>query len=354
MADHSAYKLGRKPARFDPRIPEFGHYLTTQLPPSPPVCDWTQRVADWRMLKNDVEGDCTSAGCGHQIMGWSANASTQAAITDQDAESFYSASCGYDPSNQDTDQGGVELDVLTYWHKNGYAGHKLDAFASLDVGNRTNVKDAIWILGGVYIGVNLPISAQNQEQWQVPSQGLTGDGAPGSWGGHCVVCLGYTDQYVAFVSWGKVMTMTWDFWNSYVEEAWGLVSKEWLKANGVSPSGFKYDDLISDMKAIGSTPLDNLRDVSDDPILLEFKWNELTIDIKQAAATWVVGLLASALAAHGYINDSGLQTWAGVAAVAFATWSHLTTIHKMNWTTADFVGAISDVIDIIQRSKKQH
>ncbi len=353
--DHSQMKLGRLPAKFDKRIPEFSRYLTAKLPMSPPACDWSSKLEDWKMLANDRLGDCTAAGCAHAIMAWTQNASTLANITDNDTVSFYERSAGYDPQDSDSDRGAVELDVLNYWHRNDFAGHKLDAFASLDIGNRANIKDAIWLCGGIYIGINLPLSARDQEIWDVPSGGLKGDGAPSSWGGHAVQCIAFTNQYIVCVTWGQLKTMTWEFWNAYVEEAWALVSRDWLKSNGVSPSGFKYDELIADMAALGDTsPMGKLQEAIEDPVLADLTWGDVTISLHEAAATWALGIIATALAAYGQFDSNSYTTWLGAAGALYATWRNLARVHGMNMKTQDLVTAAAEVIDILMRSKRTH
>jgi len=353
--NHAAMKLGRLPAKFDKRVPEFSRYLKSALPPAPPSTKWREAVSEWGLMGNDTLGNCTAASKIHDLQLWTSNASKEATLTAADAIKFYSQTTGYIEGDPSTDQGGIMLDVLNWWLKNDLAGHKIDAYATLDFNNRANIRDAVWLLGLADIGVNLPITAQTQEDWVLTPDGLKGDGEPASWGRHDCTIVDYDENWCYIATWGIIKRASWEWVHSYCEEAYAILSKEWLKSTGNTPSGFDYESLVQDMAVLGDTsPLGGLRELTDDPVLLEFKWNDLTIDINQAAATWVVGLLATALATHGYLNDSGIQTWIGVAAAAFATWSHLTTIHKMNWTTADFVQAISDVVDIIQRSKKPH
>ena len=77
----------------------------------------------------------------------------------------YSAACGYKLGDPSTDQGGNEQDVLKYWQNNPIRGHKLDAWATVDVTNPLEVKQSIWVTGGVYAAVSLPITAQKQDVW---------------------------------------------------------------------------------------------------------------------------------------------------------------------------------------------
>lgn len=351
-ADHSAMKLGRLPAKIDPRVPKLSQYLTSKLPVSPPVCDWSLRSDGWDMLANDRIGDCTAVGCANSVSLWTANASKEVSLTEQDVIEFYSRSCGYDPSNPDTDRGGVEVDVLRYWHENSIAGHPLDAFAVLDVGNRANIKDAIWLCGVAYLGINLPLSAQTQELWDIPEGGAIGDGEPGSWGGHCVIAVGYNDKGLTIVTWGQTKFMTWDFFNVYCEEAYALLSKEWIKQEGVSPSGFNYPALIKDMRQLGDNPMERLHETVDDPVLLELHWRDVTIDVKWAAATWFVGLIFAAILSAGQGDASAWQTWVGGLGTVAATWLNLTRVHHNNISTRDLVDAFVEVIQFLQDRKK--
>ena len=195
-------------------------------------------------------GDCTCAAVGHAIQTWTANAGEQFIPSDNTILQLYEKSCGYDPNNPATDQGGVETTVLGYWKSNPVAGHALDAFASVDPHNVVEIKQAVVCMGVVYIGVALPISAQTQDVWDVTDPHLQGDSAPGSWGGHAVVVVGYNSRGPLVITWGKVLQMTWAFWLAYCDEAYALLSKDWLAKNGVSPSGFNYAQLEADMAAL--------------------------------------------------------------------------------------------------------
>jgi hypothetical protein len=48
--------------------------------------------------------------------------------------------------------------------------------------------------------------------------------------------------------------MTWAWFEKYCSEAYALVSKDWLSASGVSPSGFDLATLESDLKAVSADP----------------------------------------------------------------------------------------------------
>ncbi len=113
-----------------------------------------------------------------------------------------------------------------------------------------DVKDAIWLFGGVYIGLALPVSAQSQDVWVVPAGGLSGDGAPGSWGGHAVYVVAYDARGLTCITWGRLKRMSWNFWAAYCDEAYGLLAKDWFEASGEAPSGFDVAALAGDMAAL--------------------------------------------------------------------------------------------------------
>jgi hypothetical protein len=248
MADHSKMKLGRKAIKTDSRTMLLGDYLTPALPPPPPSADWSNGIVSWGMMLNDQLGDCTIAGCGHAVQVWTANLGNEVTVPDATIEKYYEQWDGYEPGDPSTDNGGVELDVLNDWKKQNFAGHKLTAFADPKPVNLTEVRQSIALFGGVYIGLSLPVTAQNQDVWDlVPDAGS--DAAPGSWGGHCVFVPAYDANGFTCITWGAPKKMTLAFWIAYCDEAHTLLSQDWLAAKG-SPSGFDQAQLLADLKAI--------------------------------------------------------------------------------------------------------
>jgi len=216
MADHSKMKLGRKAIKTDTR--------TLAL------------------------GDCTIAGAAHAVQVFSANTGAIDTVPDATVESYYEQWDGYVPGNPSTDHGGVELDVLNDWQKNGFAGNALTAFADPRVSNLTEIRQSIALFGGVYIGLSLPVTAQNQDVWDVVPKGGA-NAKPGSWGGHCVFVAAYDQKGFTCITWGELKTMTVAFWKKYVDEAHTLLSPVWISAKG-SPGGFDMAQLQADLKAI--------------------------------------------------------------------------------------------------------
>jgi hypothetical protein len=327
MIDHSTMRLGKRPRRHDPRTLMLARYLKGALPPAPSSVDYTRGITDWGLMLNDQLGCCTIAAAAHAVQTWTANAGNQEiTFPDPVILDYYKTWDGYNPADPFTDQGGVELNVLNDWRQQGFAGQTLDAYAAIDLGTHDTgngtgensnpqrvsivpnpeVMDAIWLFGGAYIGVELPITAQNQDVWDIDAQDSQ-DSTPGSWGGHAVYLVGYDsgtatpggasaqagvpvlpnpgpddetpvttpslsappllNQEGSFagpspvscvpcpgtltcITWGQLKKMTWAWFAKYCSEAYALVSKDWIEATGISPSGFDLAALEDDLKQV--------------------------------------------------------------------------------------------------------
>jgi hypothetical protein len=200
-------------------------------------------------MLNDDLGDCTIAAAGHMIQTWTANAGAAFVPSDEQILRAYEDVSGYSPSDPSSDAGAVELDVLKYWREVGIAGRKIDAFASLEPSNEDHIRQSVSLFGGCYIGVQLPACAQGQNVWVMPPYGPTGDGAPGSWGGHAVPVVGYGRRGLTVVTWGKLLRMSWQFWRAYVDESYAILSTDFLIA-GKAPNGFDQHQLRTDLNLV--------------------------------------------------------------------------------------------------------
>lgn len=257
MADHSKMRLGKRAPRIDSRTLMLAKYMK-DLPPPPESVDYTKGLTSFGMMMNDSLGDCTIAGCGHAIQIWTANQGSESTVADSDVLAAYEAWDGYNPADPSTDQGGVEIDVLNDWRQNGLAGHKLLAYADPDPGNQVHVKQAIELFGGVYIGLQLPLTAQNQDVWDVVSESFFGKlksliipeyspSDPGSWGGHCVFVPQYDANGLTCITWGALKRMTWAFWAKYCDESHALLSPEWVNNR---QTGFDLVSLQADLQSV--------------------------------------------------------------------------------------------------------
>jgi hypothetical protein len=242
------FRLGRLPVRTDVRTLQLARYVDrTKLPAPPASYDETQHVAEWPMYANDRLGDCTCAAAGHMIEAWTgASRGHDTEISERSVVSAFEAVKIVDP--QTGEEGAVELDVLNYWRKHGIGRHKIGAFAKVSTWDHTLVKTGAFIFGGLYIGLSLPKTAQDQAVWDW-THSLSGPAAPGSWGGHAVDVVRYDKKGVTVVTWGRLQEMTWAFWDRYCDEAYCIISNDFL-SGGKAPNGLDLSALNSDLALV--------------------------------------------------------------------------------------------------------
>lgn len=240
-------KLGKLAPKHDRRNLQLANYLNIgKLPTIPTQKDWSGKIGNWYMFANDRLGDCTCAGAAHMIMEWSANASTEFVPSDQDVIKAYSAVSGYDPATGANDDGAYETDVLNYWRKTGIANHKIDAYVACEPRNHSHIKAAVYLFGGCYLGLALPLSAQNQDIWSV-TRGP--DSEPGSWGGHAVPCIAFDAHYIICVTWGQLKKMSWAFFDRYTDESYAILSQDFI-SNGIAPNSIDWKSLQQDLSKV--------------------------------------------------------------------------------------------------------
>jgi hypothetical protein len=244
-------KLGKGPPRHDPRTLQLAKYIpATAIAPPPAKEDWAKKVSQWPMMLNDSLGDCTCACAGHMIEQWTTYASQTIIAPDTAVLKAYEDVGGYNPADPSTDNGAIILDVLNYWRKTGIGGRQILAYAVLEPKNHMQFKDSVVLFGNCYIGVALPVSAQNQSVWAVPQGGPTGQGAPGSWGGHAIPIVSYDARGLTVVTWGSLKRMTWGFLDTYCDEAYAVLSQDWIETTNLAPNNFNLTALQADLQQI--------------------------------------------------------------------------------------------------------
>lgn len=241
------FRLGRKALKTDSRTLRLAKYMKA-LGPAPAAVNYAKGIINFGMMLNDTLGDCTIAGIGHAIQIWTANASAEKTIPDSIIQNYYSTWDGYVPGDPSTDNGGAELDVLSAWKAQGFSGHLLTAYADPNVSNIAEVKQAINLFLGLYIGLNVTNQVMENDNDPTIPWDVTGDQTID--GGHCVYVIGYDATYVYVISWGQICKMTWAYWTAFVDEAHALISPDMIASNGLSASGFNTTELLADLAAI--------------------------------------------------------------------------------------------------------
>lgn len=206
--------------------------------PPPASCLFADPAITWDMYGNDQWGDCEEAGYGHWVnQATFYGSGAEAKPTTADVLGMYSAITGFNPKKPNTDQGTYTQDLLAYARKTGLAGHKLVAYAAVDVANVTEMKQAVFLFGQLFVGIQFPGSAMDQfnagQDWDVV-KGATVEG------GHCVLVVGYDETGLWLVTWGKLIRMTWAFWAKYGDEGW-----LGLDQDGVQKAGTYFTGLSS-------------------------------------------------------------------------------------------------------------
>lgn len=280
--DLTKVMLGKQPRIDDPRTLQIQKYTGAVAAP-PPGWGWAMRtgIKQWGMYLNGPNnfsdpsltpdelnyirrglGCCAIAAPIHGIQLWTANARKELSLPDSVDLEYYEKWCGFNPANAATDQGGNMLPILRNWRKQGLAGQSLDAFAAIHLparaghGNKfgivTPIIDlmrAVWMFGGAYVGVQLPLSSQSPYLWDMPDDPGPAD-QPGSWGGHAVWMVSYSATKVTFITWGYLQEATWRWLQACMDEAYACVSQDFIKASGVSPLGLSLAAMDTDVASV--------------------------------------------------------------------------------------------------------
>ena len=225
---------------------------TYHLPEPPPAVAWYKGLfRTWGMGGNDRFGDCVFAGAAHFEMLVSKLAGRPIDPTTEQILHEYALATGFDPRDPSTDNGAVESQILRRWKEVGMFGRTIDGFIGINPESQTQLKDAVWLFGASLLGIELPVSAQSQQVWDVPLGGPKGDGAPNSWGPHCTLLVGAGRRGVTMITWGQEKQATWEFMRTYCEEAYAILSPDWIiEKTQSSPGGVPLASLHRDLRAI--------------------------------------------------------------------------------------------------------
>jgi hypothetical protein len=247
-----SYKLGKHPPVVDERTLRFSKYTTPELPAPPASVDYGAKVQTWPMYGNDKYGDCTCAAAGHMIQNWTANANGEVTPANGTVLTFYEHFVGDPPP---ADAGCNMLQVLNYWRKTGLDQHKINAYAAVTLKNQTEAMSALYLFGSIYIGVELPeFAVQPGEMltvpWVVPPGGPVGDAAPNPNNGHCIPAVGYDADNLTIITWGEPKTMSWGFYDAYADEAFAVLSQDFIEKSGTDLDGFDLAALEADLPQV--------------------------------------------------------------------------------------------------------
>ena len=214
--------LRGKLAAVHPAMGTLSHYITHDFPIPPSAFDYASDVKSYPMALNDTYGDCTVAGIIHLLQLAYAEIGEVFQYPGDDAvkSTYFDLTGG-------ADAGCVEHDVLQKWSKDGLFGTKIAAYAPLNINDRDEFRAACYMFGAVYLGVEMPQSAEQQfaegQPWTVsqPPQPPVG--------GHCIVATGVNNLGMDVVTWGALQPVTWDWWDTYKSEAWVVIPEPFVE-----------------------------------------------------------------------------------------------------------------------------
>jgi hypothetical protein len=249
------YAYGWKPT--PPERPRVRLARALRAEAAPPAADFYTGLPAIGMHLNDRWGDCVwaaDANIVQQQTYFGQGAEVQ--IPDGEVLRGYETT-GFNPNagppgSNPTDNGTVIADGLSYLMKTGMSSHVIAGYGEVPVRDHGKVKVAVAEFGAVSIGISLPNSALDQfdagQDWDV----VADDG--GIDGGHCVLVCGYDATGYDLWTWDRRIRMTEAFWDRYVEEAWAVISHDWVSAvTGRDPEGVDVATLGAEFAAVTGT-----------------------------------------------------------------------------------------------------
>lgn len=249
-------KAGKLPYVHDERTFHLADYLSQE--PSlkiPKEINWAKKIPSgkWSSFGNLKINNCTCAAAGHLMIAWTANIGRLSKPTTKSIIEAYTDITGFNPATDGIGKPVEAIKALKYWRKQGIGERKIIAFAKLKFKNREELKEAIYLYGGCYVGLNLPKSAEKQynelKKWTVPRSGTKGVGEPGSWLGHALLITGYNKNELNAITWGKEIIMSIDFWEAYVDESYAIFSEDFIRDNQ-TPTKISADVLKHNIEAM--------------------------------------------------------------------------------------------------------
>jgi hypothetical protein len=260
------YKYGRRPPKIAPAL-RLASFLSSAVPAHPSSEDYLAKLSDWQMLGNDVAGDCNAVTWANTRRLVTAALSTEYYPTQAQVWQFYQTqNPGFDPNGTSSTNGpgskedqGMDIQTgLEYLHSTGGPdGVKAVAFAKVDPTNLNEVRAALAIFGGLWLGI-IVLDA-NQKQFAEGHAWTDVAGSPVE-GGHAILGGGYTTADVKFITWAKEAQFAKSFWDGtargqrLVEEAWIAIWPEHL-GTAAFDQGVDQAQLAADYQALTGGPL---------------------------------------------------------------------------------------------------
>jgi hypothetical protein len=245
-------KLGAIHIPAPPAIRPLGARARLALMTPPSSADWFAICpADGDPLGNDAVGDCVPCAELRAIQVRRANARGDSWRPTRDgALSLYAALTGFDPATGSPDAGTDTARAMASWATNGIRinDQNLDVvcWATVDPADAAHIAIAIGHTGPVQITLALPAAAHDLAIWAQPP-GIGAGWEPASWGYHRVMVGKFDSSERVCRTWGRDVPIHPAFWSAYVVAVDATLSREWMEATGLAPSGLDWDALRQDI-----------------------------------------------------------------------------------------------------------
>lgn len=236
-------RFGKQPHKYDPRSLMMDEFIETKELHIPAKHDFDHRRRPFpaRTWGNDAYGNSVFAAQMDQLMRMErVEQRLTMDTTDEDVIATYKALTGCRNPDDVNDIGYTMLDALRWWKNEGWTlrsrNYKIDAYGELDPLDTRQLRQSIFLLRGVQLGLWLPRTAAPQFQqgfWDVTNKG--NDSEPGSWGGLAVLAKRYDEENIFVLAWGIEIQVSNTFVAKYCDEAWAVVDslESWRKQPGI-------------------------------------------------------------------------------------------------------------------------
>lgn len=218
-------------------------------PPLPSFSRIDNKGIIWESYGNDTQLPiCVPAAAANLIKCWTANTQPIKNPNPNDVYNLYSKNLKEIIVDGKAQKGCNTRDVLEYWRQNGFGSDKIATYNFMKPINKISLQMAIYYYGGCIIGLQMPLSAVNKNVWEFSN--VAAENVVGSWGGHAVAAFGYSDTHIQVISWGRLILMSWKFFETYNDEVYVVLSEDDWSRNNVTPVGglYTYNILESDIR----------------------------------------------------------------------------------------------------------
>ncbi|WP_154674233.1 hypothetical protein [Nakamurella lactea] len=252
--------FGRRPPTHAPAL-TLAPMLTGVVPPAPAHVDYGRIFTGWKMLGNDVAGDCVAVTWANQRALVTAALTGTPRYPDQSKVwSFYrTQNPDFNPNGGAANGPGSAADngmvIQTALDRlrtvGGPDGVKAVAFAQVDYTNERELRAAHAIFGQVWYGITV-LDANEQEFWSDEPWDYHPDSPIDA--GHSVTGVGYDPTDYQFITWAIQTRWTESFRTHLVDEAWVVI---WPEHFGTTQfqQGIDVAQLAADFQAITGEPL---------------------------------------------------------------------------------------------------